>query len=93
MLPSCRVLFVIFILHIWSNFMSMHIDLNICHFLKSVVSITEGPKNKIMGKSGIHGSVPCWDSTFEQFLFCWVSKKIEIHNVSWDLSFMAEVLS
>ena len=72
--------------------MRMHIGLEICHFLQSVVSITEGQKNKIMRKSGIHSSVPCWDSTLEQFLFCWVSKKIEKHDVSWSLSFMADVL-
>ena len=29
----------------------------------------------------IHGSFPCWDSTLEQFLFCWVSKKIEKRDV------------
>ena len=34
--------------------MRMHIDLIICHFLLSTVSITEGPKNKIVRKSGIH---------------------------------------
>ena len=61
-------------------------------FLLWVVSISEGPKNKIMRKSGIHSSVPCRDSTLEQFLFCWVSKKIEKHDVSQGLSFMAEVL-
>ena len=61
--------------YIWSDFMRIHTCLKICHFLQSVVSITEGPKNKIMRKSGIHSSVPCWDSMLEQFLFCWVSKK------------------
>ena len=55
--------------NIWSNFMRTHFVLNICHFLQSVVSITDGPKNKIMRKSGIPSSVPCWDSTLEQFLF------------------------
>ena len=77
---------------IWSTFMRTHISLKTCHFLLLVVSITEGPKNKIMRKSGIHSSVPCRDSTLEQFLFCWVSKKIEKHDVSQGLSFMAEVL-
>ena len=38
---------------IWLNFMRTHINLKICHFLLSVVSITEGPKNKIMRRSGI----------------------------------------
>ena len=61
---------------IWSNFMRMHIGLKICHFLQSVVSITEGPKNKIIRKSGIHSSVPCRDSTLEQFLFYRVSRKM-----------------
>ena len=55
--------------------MRMHIGLKICHFLQLVVSITEGPKNRIMSKSGIHSSVPCWDSTLEQFLFYRVSRK------------------
>ena len=62
--------------------MRTHISLKICHFLLSVVSITEGPKNKIMRKSGIHSSVPCRDNTLEQFLFCWVSKNIEKPDVS-----------
>ena len=35
--------------HIWSNFMRTHIGLKICHFLQSVVSITEGPKTKLWG--------------------------------------------
>ena len=69
------MIFKIYLIHIWSNFMRTHIGLRICHFLPSVVSNTEGPKNKIMRKSGIHSSVPCRDSTIEQFLFCWVSKK------------------
>ena len=38
-------------------------------------AFTEGPKNKIMRKSGIHSSVQCWDSTLEQFLFYRVSGK------------------
>ena len=62
---------------IWSNFMRTHIGLKICHFLQSVVSITEGPKNKIMRKSGIHSSAPCRDSTLEQFLFYRVSRKMQ----------------
>ena len=78
--------------YIWSDFMRIHTCLKICHFLQSVVSITEGPKNKIMRKSGIHSSVPCQDSTLEQIFFCWLSKKIEKLDVSWGLSFMAEVL-
>ena len=61
--------------YIWSNFIRTHIGLKICHFLLSVGSITESPKNQIMRKSGIHSSVPCQDSTLEQFLFWWVSKK------------------
>ena len=63
-----------------------------CHFLQPVVIITEGPENKIMRKSCIHSSVPCRDSTLGQFLFSWVSKKIEKNGVSLGLSFMAEVL-
>ena len=31
---------------IWSNFMRMHIGIKICHFLQSVVCITEGPKKQ-----------------------------------------------
>ena len=54
-----------------------HIDLKICHFLQAVVSITEGSKNKIMRKSGIHSSVPCWYSTLEKFLFFRVSGKMQ----------------
>ena len=62
--------------------MRTHIGLKICHFLLSVVSITEGPKNKIMRKSGIHSSVPCRDSTLEQFLFYRVSgKNAESDNI------------
>ena len=61
--------------HIWSNFMRTHIGLKICHFLPSVVSITEGPENKIMRKSGIHSSFLCSCSTLEQFLFYRVSRK------------------
>ena len=72
--------------------MRTHIGLKICHFLLSVVSITEGPENKIMRKSGIHSSVPCRDSILEQFLFSWVSKRIQENGVSWGLSFMGEVL-
>ena len=68
---------------IWLNFMRTHIDLKICHFLLSVVSITEGPKNKIMRKSGIHSSVPCWDSTLEQFLFYRVSGKNAKSDIFW----------
>ena len=72
--------------------MRMHIGPKICHFLLSNVSITEGPKNKIMKKSGIHSSVPCRDSTLKQVLFCWVSKNIEKNDVSLSLCFMPEVL-
>ena len=54
--------------------MRMHIDLAICHFLLLTVIITEVAKNENMGKTGYHGSLPCWDSTVEQFLFCMVSK-------------------
>ena len=45
------------------SFSRTHIGLKFCHFLQSVVSITEGPKNKIMRKSGIHSSAPCREST------------------------------
>ena len=55
--------------------MRMHICQNKCHFLGPILRGTEGPKNKIMRKSGIHSSVPCWDSTLEQFLFYRVSGK------------------
>ena len=57
--------------------MRTHIGLKICHFLQSVVSITEGSKNKIMRKSGIHSSARCRDSTLEQFLFYRVSRKMQ----------------
>ena len=63
---------------IWSNFMRTHIGLKICHFLLSVVSITEGPKNKIMKKSGIHSSIPCWDNTFQNnFCFSGFLEKMQ----------------
>ena len=74
-------------MNIWSNFMRMHIGLKICHFLQSVVSITEGPKNKIIRKSGIHSSVPCRDSTLEQFLFYRVSRKNEKSGIFWSRSY------
>ena len=56
--------------------MRMHIGLIICHFLLSTVSITESPKNKIMGKSGLYGLYPCRGSPVKQFLFYRVSRKI-----------------
>ena len=64
--------------------MRMHIDPKICHFLLSPVSITEGPKNKIMRKSGIHSSVPCRDSTLEQFLFYRLSGKNAKRDTFWN---------
>ena len=67
--------------------MRTHIGLKICHFLQSVVSITEGPKNKIMRKSGIHSSVPCRDSTLEQFLFYRVSRKNSKEDIFWNPSY------
>ena len=57
--------------------MRMHIGLKMCHLLQSVVSITEGPKNKIMRKFGIQSYVLCRDSTLEQFLFYRVSEKMQ----------------
>ena len=57
--------------------MRTHIGLKICHFLQSVVSITEGPKNKIMRKSGIHSSAPCRGSTLEQFCFTGCPEKLQ----------------
>ena len=74
-------------INIWSNIMRTHIGLKICHFLQSVVSITEGPKNKIIRKSGIHSSVPCRDSTLEQFLFYRVSRKNEKSGIFWSRSY------
>ena len=79
--------------YIWSNFMRTHIGLKICHFLQSVVSITEGPKNKIMRKSGIHSSVPCRDSTLEQFLFYRVSRKNAKNDIFWSRSYSTIHLS
>ena len=79
--PSWNLLCVYRQSYIWS--MRMHIGLTICHFLQSVVSITEGPKNKIMRKSGIHSSLPCWDSTLEQFLFYRVSGKNAKSDIFW----------
>ena len=73
--------------------MRTHIGLKICHFLQSVVSITEGPKNKIMRKSGIHSSVPCRDSTLEQFLFYRVSRKNAKSDIFWSLSYSTIHLS
>ena len=72
---------------IWSNIMRMHIGLKICHFLQSVVSITKGPKNKIMRISGINSCVPCWDSTLEQFLFYRVSGKNAKSDFFWSHSY------
>ena len=45
--------------------MKMHIGRTICLFW----SITGCPKNKVMRKSGIRSSLPCRDSTLEQFFF------------------------
>ena len=42
---ASKLLGSLLFIHIWSNFMTMHIDLKICHSLQSVVSITEGQKN------------------------------------------------
>ena len=64
--------------------MRMHICPKICHFLLSTVGITEGPKNKIMKKSGIHSSVPCRDSTLEQLLFCRLSGKNAKRDTFWN---------
>ena len=41
------------------------IGLIIYHFLVSAVSITESPKNKIMGKTGFYGSSACQGSAVE----------------------------
>ena len=56
--------------------MRMHIGLITCHFLVSVVSNTESPKNKIMGKTGFYGLSSCRGSAVEYFLFYRVSRKI-----------------
>ena len=56
--------------------------------LQSVVSTTEDPKNKIMRKSGIHGSVPCWEQYFKTIFVLMGAHKIEKYDVSWGLSFM-----
>ena len=45
------------------------------HFLLSILSITEGPTNEIMRKSGI----PSRDSTLEQFFFYRVSGNAKIN--------------
>ena len=50
---------------IWSKVMRSHIGLIICHFLVSAVSITESPKNKIMGKTGFYGLSACRGSAVE----------------------------
>ena len=73
--------------------MRMHIGLKICHFLPSVVSITEGPENKIMRKSGIHSSFLCSCSTLEQFLFYRVSRKNAKSDIFWSLSYSTIHLS
>ena len=78
---------------IWSNFMRTHIGLKICHFLQSVVSITEGPKNKIIKKSGIHSSAPCRDSTLEQFLFLQGVQKNAKSDIFWSRSYSTIHLS
>ena len=73
--------------------MRTHIGLKICHFLPSVVSITEGPENKIMRKSGIHSSFLCSCSTLEQFLFYRVSRKNAKSDIFWSLSYSTIHLS
>ena len=51
--------------YIWSKVMRRNIGLMICHFLVSAVSITESPKNKIMGKTGFYGLSACQGSAVE----------------------------
>ena len=60
-----NILGVLKALTIWSKVMRMHIGLIICHFLVSAVSITESPKNKIMGKTGFYGLFACRGSAIE----------------------------
>ena len=64
-------------IHIWSKVMRMHIGLIICHFLLSTVSITESPKNKIMGKAGLYGLYPCRGSPVKQFFFTGCPEKLQ----------------
>ena len=61
--------------------MRMHIGLIICHFLLSTVSITESPKNKIIGKSGLYGLYPYQGSPVKRFLFYGVSRKIVKNDI------------
>ena len=60
-----------------------HIGLIICPFLPSTLSTTEGPKTKIMSKSGIHSPVRWRGSTLEQFL---CSEKMQKMGIFFSLS-------
>ena len=60
-----------------------HIGLIICPFLPSTLSTTEGPKTKIMSKSGIHSPVRWRGSTLEQFL---CSEKMQKMGIFFFLS-------
>ena len=57
------------------------------------MSITESPKNKIMGETGFYGLSACRGSSVDYFLFYRVSKKIEKTWCFLGPLFMAEVLS
>ena len=57
--------------------MRIHIGLTISHFLLLTVSITEDQRNKNLGETGIHSSVPCRDSILEQFLYYRVAQKMQ----------------
>ena len=53
----------------------MHIILTFCYFLLLTVSITEDPKNNIMGGNCIHSSVPYQDTTKKNFVLKGVRRK------------------
>ena len=56
---------------------AFHICLTNCHFLLLTVNITEGPKNEIMGKTGLHSSVQCRDSILKHFCFTGCPEKMQ----------------
>ena len=71
--------------------MRMHIGLKSCHFLPLNLIIAEVRKNKNIGKTWVHCSSLCWDSTLEQLSFHRVSKINAKNDISWNLSLMSEL--
>ena len=52
-------------------------------FCNQLWALMRAQKSKIMRKYGIHNSVPCRDSTLEQFLFYRVSRKNAKSYIFW----------